>query len=268
MSPDPSTDRLIAIGDLHGCAAELDALLNRLAPTPADHLVFLGDYVDRGPDARGVLDRCLALRTAAQSGDGPACTFLRGNHEAMMLGARTEGGHTLENWLYNGGGATLLSYGHPEGLKPHKTQAGERPVDGWDALVPEAHWAFLAETEFWLDTPRYLFVHAGVAPGAPIAATLQARPDRVLWERSHLAPGADLSAWEKPVVCGHVETDDPVSLPKLVRLNTGAYRPYLTDEPGALTALVVADGGTGDRAFVSVPSGFQPERTPTPSVRL
>ena len=246
-------DRLIAIGDVHGCAAELDSLLVRLAPTPDDHLVLLGDYVDRGPDARGVLDRCLELADAAGR-TGPACTFLRGNHEQMMLDARAEGGRTLENWLYNGGGATLLSYGHADWLPAHKTEAGVRPDDGWAELVPEAHWDFLTSTTLYYDHPAYLFVHAGIEPGVSVAENLRRRPERFLWERSHLAPGADLDAWEKPVVCGHVKSDEPVSLPALVRIDTGAYRPYLTGKPGALTAAVLAGTLQSPRQFVQVQS--------------
>ena len=97
--------------------------------------------MDRGPDARGVIETCLRLRDAAQARTGPGVTFLRGNHEVMALRARAEGGHTLANWLYNGGGATLLSYGHPPGLKTHGHSADERPIDGWAELVPDDHWA-------------------------------------------------------------------------------------------------------------------------------
>jgi serine/threonine protein phosphatase 1 len=245
--------RLLAIGDPHGCAAELDALLDRLAPTPDDHLVLMGDYVDRGPDARGVVERCLALEEEAASGGTPV-TFLRGNHEAMMLKARKEGGHTLANWLYNGGGATLLSYGHPPGLKTRHHTADERPVDGWEQLVPEEHWAFIERTVLYLDHPAYLFVHAGADPDRPLAESVRARPERLMWERRHLADGADLSAWEKPVVCGHTKVDAPVDWPKLVMVDTGAYRPYLGDGEGALTAAVLPTEGDGARRFVSVRS--------------
>ena len=85
----------IAIGDIHGCAATLDLLLDRLAPGPDDHLVFVGDYIDRGPDTKGVIDRLFALRE-----DQP-CTFLRGNHEALMLDYLDHGAFDL--WRLNGG---------------------------------------------------------------------------------------------------------------------------------------------------------------------
>ena len=98
----------IAIGDIHGCARTLGALLDRLALTEDDHLVFIGDYIDRGPDSRGVVDRLIELRRTQP------CTFLRGNHEALMLSYLDFGDYEL--WGMNGGTATLRSYtsnGHP-----------------------------------------------------------------------------------------------------------------------------------------------------------
>ena len=243
--------RLIAIGDLHGCSRELDLLLDALAPTPDDHLVFVGDYVDRGPDAAGVLAAMLAL----QAGSGPACTFLRGNHEQMMLDARAQGGHTLDNWLYNGGGATLLSYGHPPTVQRlgYAGDAHSGPVADWPALVPSEHWAFLDATLPFLDHLDYLFVHAGADPGLTLEENVRARPGRFLWERRHL--GADLSLWDRPVVCGHTPAEAPISLPALVMIDTGAYHPYVGPRPGALTAVVLPPDGQGEREFVSVPSG-------------
>ena len=211
--------------------------------------------MDRGPDARGVIETCLRLRDAAQARTGPGVTFLRGNHEVMALRARAEGGHTLANWLYNGGGATLLSYGHPPGLKTHGHSADERPIDGWAELVPDDHWAFIEDTAFFFDHPAYLFVHAGAYPRLTLAENRRARPSRFLWERSHLDPGADLSHWEKPIVCGHTKVDAPVSQPRLVMVDTGAYRPYTGRGRGALTAAVLDPEDPARRAFVAVPSG-------------
>ncbi len=93
---------LIAIGDIHGCVDTLDALLSRLAPAEDDHLIFIGDYIDRGPDSKGVIDRLLTLRQSQQ------CTFLRGNHEAFMLAYLQD--REFELWGMNGGVATLRSY--------------------------------------------------------------------------------------------------------------------------------------------------------------
>ena len=74
-----------AIGDIHGCARTLEALRERIGPTLADHLFFMGDCVDRGPRSREVIDILLRLEQAAADGSGPECTFIRGNHDQMML---------------------------------------------------------------------------------------------------------------------------------------------------------------------------------------
>src|SRR5437660_645142 len=96
--------RILAIGDVHGCARALTTLLSAVAPAPEDQLVTLGDYVDRGPNSRGVLDAILALHATGR------LVALRGNHEQMMLNARL-GGEDLELWLACGGSQTLASYG-------------------------------------------------------------------------------------------------------------------------------------------------------------
>src|SRR5689334_22963347 len=95
--------RTLAIGDIHGHLAHLDALLDAVALTPEDHLILLGDYVDRGPDSAGVLNRVMALYRTHR-------VFpIKGNHEQMMLDARTSP-ETFFEWFINGGDAALVSY--------------------------------------------------------------------------------------------------------------------------------------------------------------
>src|SRR5436309_1831238 len=98
--------RTFVIGDIHGCLDEIDRLLDTLAPAAGDTVVCLGDYIDRGPDSKGVIDRLLRLRR-----EGPRCVFLKGNHEDMFLGFLGERGAYGEAFLGNGGGPTLSSYG-------------------------------------------------------------------------------------------------------------------------------------------------------------
>lgn len=213
---------LIAIGDIHGCARTLDHLLEVLTPADSDHLVFVGDYVDRGPDSRGVIQRLLALR------ERYTCTFLRGNHEAMMLGYLDRGDFDL--WRLNGGLETLYSYG-----------GAGRPID-----IPEAHVAFLHATELYLETADYFFVHAGLKPQYTIRENLLSFGEDVfLWERSHLA--AERVAWEKPVVCGHTPRPEPIDRPHLVGIDTGCVYHRHADL-GRLTAVRLPE-----RAFFDVP---------------
>lgn len=212
---------LIAIGDIHGCAHTLDLLLQRLAPTSDDHLVFIGDYVDRGPDARGVIDRLLALR------ETHSCTFLRGNHEALMLDYLEHGAYDL--WRVNGGDATLESY-----------------LDRGRLHIPDEHEAFVRDTELYLETPSFFFVHAGLKPELSIAENLARHDETVfLWERGHLK--AQQPAWEKPVVCGHTPLPEPLDRPLLICIDTGCVY-HTHPRLGRLTAVRLPE-----RAFVSVP---------------
>ena len=214
---------LIAIGDIHGCARTLDALLERLQPTADDHLVFVGDYIDRGPDSKGVIDRLIKLRKSF------TCTFLRGNHEALMLGYLDYGEFDL--WHVNGGVATLNSYAVDDGEHAH---------------IPADHIAFVRQTELYLDTPEFFFVHAGLNPNWTIAESLaHADEDTFLWERGHLQ--AQALAWEKCVVCGHTPQPQPLDRDLLINIDTGCVY-HMHPRLGKLTAVRLPE-----REFVSVP---------------
>ena len=220
---------LFAIGDVHGCARTLDALLARLAPTPADHLVFVGDYIDRGPDVRGVLTRLLELEAEAAAGRGPRCTFLRGNHDQMMLDFVDGRPEAADLWRINGGLATMAAYAAEDGV-----------------AIPDAHLAFLRRTALYHDTPEFLFVHAGLKPHQSVAENLRTGTARTfLWERAHL--DAARLAWEKAVVCGHTPMHEPLNLPQLVAIDTGAVYAHVHGL-GRLTAVQLPE-----RAFTSVP---------------
>src|SRR4051812_45545776 len=99
--------RVLTIGDVHGCLTALDTLLGFVRPTAADQVVFLGDYIDRGPDSKGVLDRLIELRRSLD------VVCLRGNHEVMMLAAATSwDGYQM--WRACGGAEALESYAGPD----------------------------------------------------------------------------------------------------------------------------------------------------------
>src|SRR6476646_9765377 len=116
--------RVLAIGDIHGCLKAFDDVLAWVAPTPEDKIVLLGDYVDRGPDSRGVIDRILELRRHLD------LICLRGNHEQMMVAAYRGGRPDKRMWLGVGGVQTLASYG---------VVPGSGTLDD----VPREHWDFL-----------------------------------------------------------------------------------------------------------------------------
>ena len=214
---------VIAIGDIHGCAGSLEALLDVLEPAPDDHLVFVGDYIDRGPDSKAVIDRLLDLRATHH------CTFLRGNHEALRLEYLDHGREEL--WHVNGGLNTLRSYA--SGFRRR-------------ALIPDEHEQFVRDTEMYLDTDEAFFVHAGLKPHLSVAENLERYgSDVFLWERGHL--DADHLAWEKPVVCGHTPLEEPLNRNLLVAIDTGCVY-YTRPQFGRLTAVYLPD-----REFVTVP---------------
>lgn len=193
--------RTLAVGDIHGCSAALDALLAVVRPTPDDLLVFLGDYVDRGPDSKGVIDRLIALKTTHR------VVCLRGNHEVMMLDARRNPSE-LRNWLSVGGTQTMSSY---------------VPAGAWRASfdhVPAEHWEFLADGLYdYFETDTHVFVHATLEPTTPLAE----QDDLYLfWEFVNLPVRHESG---KVMVCGHSsqKTGLPRAWPTTVLLDTGAY---------------------------------------------
>lgn len=199
------TVRTLAIGDVHGCCGALTSLLGAVLPRAGDLVVFLGDYIDRGPDSRGVIDLLLRLQTEC------ATVFLRGNHEAMILQARDD--PTKSNfWQSYGGFQTLLSYG-----------ASFR--NDWAAVIPESHWAFLERTVRFFETPKHIFVHAGLAADLDL-------PDQPEW----LLYWAPFDACQphksgKRMICGHTpqQAGQPKDLGFATCIDTApAMRGWLT----------------------------------------
>lgn len=206
-----SNQEFIAIGDIHGCPQSMDALLDKLKPYYDRPFVFIGDYIDRGPDSKGVVDRLLQFREEVE------CVFLRGNHEQMLLNAFE--GHKKNLWLMNGGNTTLDSY---EMMIPN----GE---------LPTAHRDFYEDTRLYYDTTNYFFVHAGLNPAKSIAECVKdpEEEEAFLWERSHL--NVFETAWEKKVVFGHTPRPRPLIKDKMIGIDTGCV--YEKVGYGKLTAV-------------------------------
>ena len=193
---------LYAIGDLHGCPDELEVLLDAIAPGDGDTVVFLGDYVDRGPAARQLIERLLGLQHAPFGS-----VFLRGNHEDMLLSYLGLGGRHGNVYLENGGGATLASYGVPAGTPA----AAVRP------FVPLEHLRFLQGCRLHYQAGSFLFVHAGIRPG--IALERQDEED-LLWIREEFF--AHPHGLPYTVVFGHTPTREArLELPYRIGLDTG-----------------------------------------------
>jgi serine/threonine protein phosphatase 1 len=166
---------LYAVGDIHGELGKLDALLDKLPLEPSDKLVFLGDYVDRGPDAAGVVSRLIELDRRYD------CTFLLGNHESMFLdflGWKDRAWFGGDAFLMNGGDRTLASYGY------FGPEAGGSPF-----ALPDDHARFYRNLSLVYAEGDYLFVHAGLGEkgldqGDPAYAVRRSRPEDLLWNRT------------------------------------------------------------------------------------
>lgn len=215
--PGATSGRLFAIGDIHGCPGELGALLDGLPLAPGDTVCFVGDYLDRGPDSKGVIELLLQAGTRTDT----RWVFLRGNHEDMCLSFLGRSGNWGESWMGNGGAAAVRSYGVHARSEP-------AVVEG---AIPEAHLAFLERLERSFRWNGYLFVHAGIRPGVPWE---QQTDEDLFWIREEFVMHPH--GLPETVVFGHTPTRQPVvHLPYKVGIDTGLVY------GGALTALELPD---------------------------
>jgi serine/threonine protein phosphatase 1 len=213
--------RLYAIGDVHGRLDLLSALLERIRadlstrPHPRPRLVFLGDYIDRGPECRGVLETLIGVKT---SGDPPA-DFLLGNHDSYVSTYLRDPDwyDQTRHWLQEnmGGNATLASYGVPgAGVRdPAATR------EAFAAAFPAEHLEFLDTCVLILRIGGYLFVHAGIRPGVPLD---RQDPDDLLWiRRGFLDSTTDFGF---KVVHGHTVVPAVEHHRNRIAVDTGAVR--------------------------------------------
>ncbi len=178
---DAASERLIAIGDVHGCVHALDALLKEIAPSSSDRLVFLGDLIDQGRDSAAVLNRLIELRRQCQ------VVLIQGNHEEMLFSAR-ESEKALRYWEDCGGVYTLNSYKFGAGLD----------------VIPPEHWGLLSTCIPYYETDSFILTHANYDPNLPMN----------LQESHHLRWGLfepdemHRHTSGKTVVVGHTEQRD------------------------------------------------------------
>lgn len=197
----PSNTSIFVISDIHGCANELKLLLNKLPLTPESHLVFLGDYIDRGPQSKEVVETVLETRSLCR------VTTLMGNHEHMLLAyldnPKSQAGGMF---IYNGGGATLASYQVPE-------------TD--DIVIPGHHLDFFKALPLIHEEDDYFFVHAGL-PDKRID-DVDPRRDMMtlLWTREAFHNSS--FTWGKTVVHGHSPSVDVEFMPHRINVDTGCF---------------------------------------------
>ncbi len=201
--------RLLAIGDIHGASTALNTLLEGVKIRPDDTLVTLGDYVDRGPDSRAVLERLCQLQHTTR------LVSLRGNHEVAMLAA-FHSRRGLEDWLGIGGDAALRSY--------NTTSLAD---------IPRHHVEFIQSLRSSHETERHFFVHANAEPDRELAE----QDDYTLyWQPLTSAPARHMSG--KVMICGH--TPQRSGIPK--NWGTAVIVDTAAGHGGWLTCLDVRSG--------------------------
>ena len=193
-----SKQKTFIISDIHGCLEELELLINLLPLTRNSQLIFLGDYIDRGENSRKVIDYILYLKERYST------ITLMGNHEEMFI-------HFLENrdtkeassFVFNGGGATLASYGDNYG----------------NYNIPSHHLDFLKSLPLSYELDNFYFVHAGL-PDKPIGEINPAK-DRtdLLWIRKKFYKST--YQWAKTVIHGHTPLDECYISDKRINVDTG-----------------------------------------------
>ncbi len=212
-----SNARIFAVGDIHGQNRRLADLLGALPFQPGrDRLVFLGDYINRGPDSQAVIDSLIELKTRV-----PDAVFLMGNHEEVLLRYAVDGDPQGLRLLRSMGvEATLDSYGGAPAARLRNL-----------AFMPPEHRDFLQGLEFYLRLGEYLFVHAGLPPGA---APEDCPPESLmscggLFLREPSPPDAT-------IVFGHTASVTPLVAPGKIGVDTGAAY------GGPLTAVELPSG--------------------------
>ncbi|MGD2127112.1 MAG: metallophosphoesterase family protein [Desulfobacteraceae bacterium] len=192
------SERIFIIGDIHGCLEMLKRLMDKIDWDPdKDRLIFLGDYIDRGKDSRGVIDFILEISKIAHSVE-----CLLGNHESILLDFLE--GRDYVTFFLNGGAATLNSYR----LAHH--------IEG-EPLIPEGHLSFLKSLRKWIELEDYYVVHAGFRPGVDLEnQTLE----DLLWIREPFI----FSEYDfgKRIIFGHTPFSEPVMMENKIGLDTGA----------------------------------------------
>jgi len=206
-----------AISDIHGCLISFNTLLQALDLSLDDTLITLGDYIDRGPDSKGVIDRILELRHQAAHKQGPQIITLCGNHELMMKDARNDSSQ-YTFWAMNGGKECLESFK----LSPDDT------LDS----IPTLYWDFFDSLSPYHETDTHIIVHGGYDDLLPMSDQLA---QDLYWKRFHLLYPHESG---KTAIVGHTIQPDgyPATSPGVIGIDTGSFR-----KDGWTTALSLED---------------------------
>jgi serine/threonine protein phosphatase 1 len=224
----PAGLRIYSVGDIHGRLDLLDELLCRvdvdiaLRPTARPILVFLGDYIDRGPCSRETIDRLIERRGTNE------CVFLKGNHEQIAIKCLRDPS-LFHRWLRLGGVETLASYG----VVPGNLTNGKNIVElqaAFHRALPQAHFGFFRDQQTSFACGDFFFAHAGVKPRIELSRQTE---NDLLWIREEFLTSSE--DFGKTVVHGHTPTHEIEIMPNRINIDTGAFA------TGRLTCLVIEE---------------------------
>lgn len=190
--------KIFAIGDIHGCYDRLKALMEKIPiDCSRDALVFIGDYIDRGPHSVEVVDYLIQLKNRF-----PEVIFLKGNHEDML--DKFLNGSDRSTYLLNGGQQTLDSY-------------LTKPVQSESFPIPSDHMEFFKSLRLFYETEEFIFVHAGLRPRVPLESQ---NTEDLLWIRDKFV--STKYDFGKRVIFGHTPLKKPLVEPNKIGIDTGA----------------------------------------------
>jgi serine/threonine protein phosphatase 1 len=244
---------IIAVADLHGQRRELERLVDRLIALPewpACAIVFLGDFVDRGPDVRGTIDLVLELLRRPAGGSATM-----GNHDlALVRAARLDGGEASKFWLEH----YRNRYDYHTTFRSYLGETGatweedwERDLEALRRAMPDEHRHFLASLPWIVEAPRHIFVHCGLSPELTADPEEQVRALRAkCWDRERLGPRrgtntAEFWSNDYPVWLGADRnlSSSPLPHPRKVQV-TGHEKVYRPDA-NAIRIRLDTSGGFG-----------------------
>jgi serine/threonine protein phosphatase 1 len=212
----PDGIRVYAISDIHGCAdllqkmfTVIDRDLANARPMRAIH-VFLGDYIDRGPESRQTIDLLVNRSRHHET------VFLKGNHEAFLFDV-LKSPSQLQGWRQYGGLQTLISYGLTPSLNPDEAEQAEL-IKELAHKIPPHQRRFFNSLRLRFVCGDFFFVHAGVRPGIPLS---QQKEEDLLWIRDEFLESEE--HFPKYIVHGHTPVREPDIRPNRINIDTGAY---------------------------------------------
>ncbi len=222
--------RVYAIGDIHGCDDELVRMIKlikkdlKATPVKRHHIIFLGDYIDRGPNNKKVVSRIIKL--AKSKPKNFVC--LRGNHEDMLLAYLSNPEEVAYKFFTYGGMQTVHSYGIASGTMANAVKNAVKIRDALKKAIPGSHLKFLQRLKTHFSLDDYFFCHAGIDPEVSLK---KQNPHDLMWIRQKFLTSKSL--YNKVIVHGHTPQPEPKLLPNRINIDTRCY------DTGILTCVVL-----------------------------